>query len=128
MVSDITKVMSQPIYGYEELNLFDHLGQFWPWTDTVDYASDNTVYGSNVCGPLEYIVTDANFQPVDIVRLSPDGSTLIYEPLPIHEPAGRQIELKLVARLPAYPSVPIGFDSFKVNLLECNPTVDASLV
>ena len=41
--------MQQPILGYEELNLFDELGNQWPWTNSLDYDTPDSV-GIDLCG------------------------------------------------------------------------------
>ena len=56
VTSDITTVMAQPIFGYDELNLYVELqGQQWPWTDTVDVSVSDTI-GTQMCGPLIYSI------------------------------------------------------------------------
>lgn len=117
--------MNAPILGADSLNLNTELGQFWPWTDTVDAATDASVC-INCCGPLVYQVTDQLFNPVNIVRL--DGNTLYFEPTLAHAPGGRFIELNLVAGLSRYPQVAIGYDPFRVQLRECEPVIDPSAV
>jgi len=104
--------------------LFEELGDQWPWTNTVDYDTPDSV-GTLLCGPLEYRVTDMNDNDVDIVRLSDDQSRLIYEPTLAHGPGGRTIDLKLVARLALYPGVPYAEEPFRVMLQDCRADIDS---
>ena len=71
MASEIQTVMTQSILGYSELNLYDELGSQWPWIDSVDYDKPD-IFGTELCGPLEYRITDINDEDTDIVRLSDD--------------------------------------------------------
>jgi hypothetical protein len=127
MASEIETVMTEYILGYQELNLFDELGSQWPWTNTVDYDTPDSV-GLELCGPLEYRITDSNGVETDMVRLSSDMSTLIYEPTLAHGPGGRNIELNLEARLAWYPQVDYGADTFRVILSDCKASIDSSRV
>ena len=126
LASDIQTVMQTPVLGYAELDLLGELGTQWPWTNSVDYDTPDSV-GTELCGPLEYLVTDMNGDEMDIVRLSDDMSRLIYEPTLAHAPGGRTIDLKLVARLAWYPDVPHGADEFRVLLQNCKADIDPSL-
>lgn len=128
MVSDITSIMQAPILGYHELdslNLFEELGDFWPWTESVTSTAN---YLPDLCGPIEYFVTDNTFAPTDLVQFNGDMSGLVLRPTMDDLPGSRMVDLKLVARLRDYPEVEIGFDSFKVYIMDCMPVIDPSAV
>ena len=123
-VSDIKSIMQAPILGSHELdslNLFSELGAQWPWSDSVTIAADSNV---GLCGPLEYFITNASFAPTDLVLFSEDMSTLLLRPTLDDAPGGRMVDLKLVARLRDYPQVEIGYDSFKVFIMDCQATIN----
>lgn len=125
LASDLTTVMTQPILGYQELNLAEELGVQWPWTNTVDYDTPDSV-GTDLCGPLVYQIVNSYGVKSDMVRVSADLSTLIYEPTLAHSPGGRTVDLKLTARLANYPTVAAGEDSFRVFLQHCQAEIDSS--
>lgn len=97
--------MQAPILGsndLDSLNLFTELGAYWPWSDSVTIEAN---LSSDLCGPLEYFITDAAFAPSDLVIFSDDMSSLLLRPTLDHGPGGRTVDLKLVARLRDYPGV-----------------------
>ena len=128
VVSDITSIMQAPILGTHELdslNLYSELAPYWPWIDSVTMQAN---YLPDLCGPIEYFITDAAFAPTDLVVFSDDMSTLHLQPTLAHAPGGRMVDLKLVARLRDYPEVQIGYDSFKVYIMDCQASIDPTLV
>lgn len=84
--------------------------------------------GTQMCGPLVYYIQTATGVQTDIVRLSGDLSTLIYEPVLEDGPGGRFIDLQLVAYLRDYPDIAPGVDNFRVFLQDCAADIDATNV
>jgi len=70
----------------------------WPWMTQVDFDSDSSKYGYDLCGPLKYEVFLCDLSvsppgklPTDLVKIVTDtgdwtDAYLVYEPLLIDQP------------------------------------------
>lgn len=102
------------------------MGGAWPWRDEVDALIPDGLYGSSLCGPIKYKVTDIFDQPTDIVTFNGfDTVFLEFAPTLAHAPGAYKLKLK--ASLINYPWV-ADFVTFDVNVLYCQTTIMSDLV
>lgn len=93
----------------------------FPWPNTVDLMLDNSVYGEQICGPIEYKITQLD-PPVAVLN---DDLTLTVAPeMGVHKQG--TYEVYLVGRLVDYDIVEEIV--FTVKVLACQSTIDVSNV
>ena len=59
--------MSEPILQTDSLSLSFEMGTGWPWIDTIDADISNSLYGSSLCGEIQYVVRTSDNLETDLV-------------------------------------------------------------
>lgn len=92
----------------------------WPWFNDFEASLQ-----ADVCGPIEYFITDLAGQPQDMVSLV-NGDVLLFQPQLYHDVG--TYTLMLNARMVNYGYQVTNFEYFDVEVLPCMPVIDTSAV
>jgi len=116
----ITTFMRQPILQPAYITMPMEQGASWPWRDNVDAAISDTLYGTGLCGPIEYYVLTQDDLETDLVTFDPVDQKLNFNPLLKH--MTQIYYLKLKARMVRYPWITTS-QNFNVEVLPCQTTI-----
>jgi hypothetical protein len=112
----ITAFMRKPQLQSDFISMPIEQGVYWPWTDAVDAAIPNDLYGYGLCGLVEYTITDMYDQSTDLVFYDPFTARIYFEPNLSHAPG--IYEFKFKARLEKYSWIQTSV-KFQVEVLQC---------
>jgi hypothetical protein len=103
------------------------MGNYWPWTDTVDASISNSEYGVGLCGPVTYGVFDSQNMPTTLVTYDPVSYELNFNPGLNHPPG--IYHLKFKAYMTNYQWInDMDQVYFTVEVLPCQTNIFSDLV
>lgn len=125
ITAPITTMMRQPILQTESLSMTFEMGNGWPWIDTIDADISNSIYGSGLCGQIEYAVRTSDNQLTDLVFFDPVTERLEFAPQLSHQPG--VYTLKFRAYMFNYQWI-TDYVFFDVEVLACQTDIYSDFV
>ena len=125
LTAPITTVMAQPQLLTDSLSLSIEMGPGWPWVDDVDVSISNSIYGTGLCGNIDYVVRTSDNQPTDLVFYDPFTQSLEFAPGLNHTPGSYR--LKFRAYMFNYQWI-TDFVYFDVEVLACQTNIYSDFV